>query len=284
MLSLTWLVPSVRKPPPEITKKPRRRTFAAQPQEPLLLTGVQEKAEAKLVPRPEPVRPISFEEQATLTTVPPPAPVSAPSSPRGCPIPLPRCKNRTVESGAVSVRPASAPVTPDNSPLSSAETLTESPAEIKRAFSDRLTRVLPWNRSSTAGSTMTTSSSSSTGVVSEFGESIIVGEKGDGRANVTHRGRFGFLKKTRTIDVRLRGGMLFLFGLLVFNLTLSSQLSVRVAIYVDRLLYHFPQQLPSHRISFHHPNRFLLPGVQTPPVPYHHTSQSALSSDPNIAA
>jgi hypothetical protein len=292
VLSLTWLVPSVRKPPPEITKKPRRRTFLVQPQEPLplLLTGIQEKAEAELVPRPEPVRLVSFKEQATVTTVRSPAPVSAPSSPRGRPIPLPRCKSRTVQSGAVSLLPASAPVTPDNSPLSSAETLTESPTEIKRAFSARLTRALPWSRSSTIGSTTTASSSpSSTGVVSEFGESLIAGEKGDGRANVTQRGMFGFLKKTRTIDVRLRGGMLSLFGLLVFNLTLSSQLSVRVAIlmYIGQVLYHFLQQLPSHRISCHHPNRFLLLGVQTPPVPYHHTSQSALTdltSDPNIAA
>ena len=235
MLSLTWLVPSVRKPPPEITRKLPRRTFPAQPQESLLLTGIHEKAE--LVPRPEPVRRISFEEQATVTTVPSPAPVSAPSSPRGCHIPLPRCKSRTVQSGAVLVRPASAPVTPDNSPLSSAETLTEAPTEIKRAFSARLTRVLPWSRSSTFGSTTTTSSSSSsTAVVSEFGEHVIAGEKGETRANVTQRGRFGFLKKTRTIDVRLRGGMLSLFGLLVFNLTLLSQLSVRVAICVDPLL------------------------------------------------
>jgi hypothetical protein len=219
VLSLTWLVPSVRKPPPEITKKLRRRTFPAQSQEQLLLTGIHEKAE--LVPRPEPVRRVSFTEQATVTTVPSPAPECAPSSPRGRLIPLPRCKSRTLQSGAVSVRPASAPVTPGNSPLSSAETLTESPAEIKRALSTRLTRVLPWSRSSTIGSTTTTlsSSSSSTAVVSEFGEHVIAGEKGDGRANVTQRGRFGFLKKSRPIDVRLRGGMLSLFGLLVFNLT-----------------------------------------------------------------
>lgn len=180
--------------------------------------GIHEKAE--LVPRREPIRHVSFEEQATLTTVPS-TPESAPSSPRGRPIiPLPRCKSRTVQSGAVSVFPLSAPVTLDNSPLSSAETLTEAPTEIKRAFSTRLTRVLPWSRSSTTGSTTaTTSSSSSSTAVSEFGEHVIVGEKGDGRANVTQRGRFGFLKKSRPIDVRLRGGMSSLFGLLVFNLT-----------------------------------------------------------------
>lgn len=203
VLSLTWLVPSVRKPPPEITTKLRRRTFPARPQEPLLLTGIHEKAE--LVPRPELIRLDSFKEEATVTIVPSRAPASAPSSPRGYSIPLPRCKTRTVQSGAVSVLPASAsaPVTPDNSPLSSAETLTELPTEIKHAFSSRLTRVLPWSRSSTTGST--SSSSSSNALVSQFGEHIIAGEKGDGRANVTQRGRFGFLKKSRPIDVRLRG-------------------------------------------------------------------------------
>jgi len=204
VLSLTWLVPSIRKPPPEITKKLRQRTFPAQPQEPLLLTGIHQKVE--LVPRPESVRHVSFKEQAAGTTVPSPAPESAPPSPRGRPIPLLRCKSRTVQSGAVSALPASAPVTLDSSPFSSAETLTETPTEIKRAFSTRLTRVLPWNRSSTIGSmTTTSSSSSSSAVVSEFGEHVIAGEKGDGRANVTQRGRFGFLKKSRTIDARLRG-------------------------------------------------------------------------------
>ncbi len=237
MLSLTWLVPSVRKPPPEITKKLHRRAVSAQPQEPLLLMGLYEKA--KFVPTPEPIYHVSFDEQATV--VPPPASESAPSSPRGRRlIPLPRCKSRTVQSEAVSLLPVSAPVTPNNSPLSSAETLTETPTEIKRTFSGR---------------------------------------------NVPQRGRFGFLKKSRTIDVRNRGGMLFLFGLLVFNLTLLSQLSVRVAIVIGPLPYHFLRQLPSHRMSCHHPNRSFLFGVQTPQVQYHHTSQSALSNRiPNIAA
>jgi len=276
VLSLTWLVPSVRKPPPEITKKLHRRAVSAQPQEPLLLMGLYEKA--KFVPTPEPIYHVSFDEQATV--VPPPASESAPSSPRGRRlIPLPRCKSRTVQSEAVSLLPVSAPVTPNNSPLSSAETLTETPTEIKRTFSGRLTRVLPWSRSSTVGSTST--SSSSTGIVSEFGDHA----KGETRPNVPQRGRFGFLKKSRTIDVRNRGGMLFLFGLLVFNLTLLSQLSVRVAIVIGPLPYHFLRQLPSHRMSCHRPNRSFLFGVQTPQVQYHHTSQSALSNRiPNIAA
>jgi hypothetical protein len=186
-------------------------------QEPLLLEEVHEKAE--IVPRPELVRHVSFKEQATETIAPSPAPASAPSTPRGRSIPLPRCKSRSVQSEVVSVLPASAPVTPDNSPLSSAETLTETPTEIKRAFSARLTRVLPWSRSSTIGSTMSTSSSpSSAAVASEFGQDVIAGEKAEARANVTQRGRFGFLKKSRTIDGRLRGGMLLsMFGLLVFN-------------------------------------------------------------------
>lgn len=165
MLSLTWLVPSVRRRPPEITNKLRRRTISVQSQKPLLLTGIHEKAE--LIPRPVPVRHVSFEEEAMVTTVPFPAPESAPSSPRGRLIPLPRCKSRTVQSG-------SARVTPDNSPLSSAETLTETPTDIKGVFSTRLTRSLPWSRSSTIGSTTTTSSSSSsTAVVSEFGGHVI---------------------------------------------------------------------------------------------------------------
>lgn len=213
---MTWLVPSVRRPPPGITKKLRRRTFPAQIQEPLLLAGIDEKVE--LVPGPEPVPYVSLDEQTAVTTVPSRTPESAPSSPRGRPIPLPRCKSRTVQSEAVSVLPASARVTLDNSPLSSAETLAESPTETKRVFSSRLSRVLPWSRSSTIGSTMTmsSSSSSSSAVVSGFSEHVITGEKGDGRQSVTQKGRFGFLKKSRTIDARLRGGMLSLFGLLVF--------------------------------------------------------------------
>lgn len=218
MLSVTWLVPSVRRPPPEIAKKLRRRTFPTQMQEPLLLTGNDEKVE--LISRPEPVAYVLHDEQATVTTVPSRAPQSAPSSPRGHPIPLPRCKTRTVQSGAVSVLPTSAPVTLDNSPLSSAETLAETITETKRVFSSRLARVLPWSRSSTIGSTTTSSSSSSSSaVVSGFGEHVTPGEKGDGRQSVTQKGRFGFLKKSKTIDARLRGGMLSLFGLLVFNLT-----------------------------------------------------------------
>jgi hypothetical protein len=205
VLSLTWLVPSVRQPPPELTKKLHRRALSARPQEPLLLMGLYEKAE--FVPSTEPVHHVSFDEQAV---VPPPAPQSAPSSPRRRLIPLPRCKSRTVQSEAVSHVPVSAPLTPDNSPLSSAETLTETPTEIKRSFSGRLTRVLPWSRSSTVGSTST--SSSSTGIVSEFGDHA----KGETRPNVPQRGRFGFLKKSRTIDVRTRGGMLFLFWFIRF--------------------------------------------------------------------
>ncbi|KAF8481791.1 hypothetical protein DFH94DRAFT_408100 [Russula ochroleuca] len=197
VLSLTWLVPSIRKPPPEILEKPHRRTSRVQPQEPPLPMLVYKEAEPERPePRPASERHVSFDEPAS--TVPSPAPVSAPSSPRGRLIPLPRCRSRTVHSGAVP--PACAAVALDTSPLSSAETLTEAPTEIKRAFSGRLTRVLPWGRSSTMGSTAT--SSPSAAVVSEFGEHVIAGEK---RPNVTQRGRFGFLKKTRTIDVRIRG-------------------------------------------------------------------------------
>lgn len=201
MVLLTWLVPSVRRPPPEITEKLQRRASRVQQQELPRPTPIYNKAEAS--PRPEPIRHVSFSEQAS---VPYPAPVSAPSSPRGRSIPLTRCRSRTVQSGAVSPPLACAPTTLDNSPLSSAETLTEAPSETKRVFTARLTRVLPWGRSSTVGST----SSSSDPLISEFGE------KAETRPNVTQRGRFGFLKKSRTIDVRIRGGMIWSVWLVWF--------------------------------------------------------------------
>jgi len=183
---LTWLVPSVRRPPPEITEKLQRRAPRVQQQELPRPMSIYNKAES--VPRPESVRHVSFHEQASVPSL---ALVSAPSSPRGRLIPL----ARTVQSGAVSPPLACAPTTLDNSPLSSAETLTEAPTETKRVFTARLTRVLPWGRSSTVGST----SSSSDPLISEFGE------KAETRPQVTQRGRFGFLKKSRTIDVRIRG-------------------------------------------------------------------------------
>ncbi|KAH9996048.1 hypothetical protein BJV77DRAFT_190692 [Russula vinacea] len=149
VLSLTWLVPSVGKRPPEILEKPHRRTSRVQPQEPHQSTLIYK--EAEYVPRLEPERHVSFDEPASI---PSPAPASAPSSPRGRSIPLPRYRSCTVDSGAVALPPASAVVALDkldNSPLSSAETLTEAPTEMKRTFSGRLTRVLPWGRSSTMG-------------------------------------------------------------------------------------------------------------------------------------
>lgn len=240
-----------------------------QPQAPPRPTLIYKEPEC--VPQPEPERHVSFDEPASL---PPPAPASAPATPRGHSIPLPRCRSRTVHSGAVALPPASAVVALDNSPLSSAETLTEAPTEIKRAFSGRLTRVLPWGRSSTMGVTATSLPSAA---VSEFGEN---GEK---RPNVTQRGRFAFLKKTRTIDVRIRGGMIFLFGIFVLNLTLSSQLSVRVEAIVDPLPCPCLHMLPLHQMFSHRLIRSHLPGVQTPPALYHRAYLSTLSN-PNIAA
>ena len=236
MVLLTWLVPSARRPPPEIAEKPQRRASRVQRQEPPRPKPIYNKAES--VPRPEPVRHVSFNEQAPVPSSP--APVSAPSSPRGRPIPLPRCRSRTVQSGAVSPPPARASLTLDNSPLSSAETLTEAPTETKRVFAARLTRVLPWGRPSTIG---TTSSSSSSDPV--------ICEKAETRPNVTQRGKFGFLKKSRTIDVRIRPGMIGLIGLFVFNLTLFSQLSVRVAVLVGPLPCPSLHTDHSHQISFH---------------------------------
>jgi hypothetical protein len=221
VLSLTWLVPSVGKRPPEIMEKSQRRISLVQPQAPRPTQAFK----AESVPRPEPIHHVSFDDETS--TIPSAAPHSAPSSARVRSIPLPRCKSRTVHSGAISLPSA---VTSENSPLSSAETLTEAPTEMKRAFSARLTRALPWGRSST-----TPTLPSSDAVVSEFGEHVVGVEKGESRPNVTQRGRFRFLKKSRTIDVRIRSGMMVLFGLCAFNLTCLSQLSVRVEIPVDPL-------------------------------------------------
>jgi hypothetical protein len=122
-----------------------------------------------------------------------------------------------------------------------------------------------------------TTTSSPSGAVSDFGEN---GEK---RPNVTQRGRFAFLKKSRTIDVRIRGGMIFLFGVFVLNLTLFSQLSVRVEAAIDPLPCPCLHMLPSHQMSCHRLIRSLLPGVQTPPALYHRAYLST-PSNPNTAA
>jgi len=207
---VTWLVPSVRRGPPEITEKRLGRRLV-QPRAPPRTAGVHKKTES--VPRPEPVQNVPFDEP--VSRVPTPVPVSAPSSPRGRSIPLPRCKNHTPQSEAVPLPPAPAPITADESPLSSAETLTEAPAEVKRAFSLRLTRVLrgrQQSRSSTIAST--TASSSSATVASELSEP----GKAETRMsdvkppNATERGRFAFLKKSKTIDVQI-GGRMFSFYL-----------------------------------------------------------------------
>jgi len=153
VLSLTWLVPSVRKSPPEITEKrrPRRVSVVQQPRRAPPLTAPARIDKAKFVPRPDAVRHVSFDDHVSTVSLPEPVPAFTPSScPPSRPIPLPHCEERRPDCGLVSLPPipASAPATVNPSPLSSAETLTEAPAEVKRAFSARLTRVLLYPRTS----------------------------------------------------------------------------------------------------------------------------------------
>ena len=206
---MTWLVPSVRKAPPEITEKRHRYIPLVEPRAPPRSAVVDEMAES--VPRPDPVRHVSFDEP--LSRVSSPAlPSSAPSSPRRHAIPLPRCRSSTPQSGAIPLSSAPAPITVDDSPLSSAETLTETPAEVKQAFSSRLTRVLQVRRPSRPSTiASTTASSSPASFSSEFGERVIPPGKAETgpvsdvkKPNNVERGRFTFLKKSKTIDVQTR--------------------------------------------------------------------------------
>jgi hypothetical protein len=196
-------------------------------------TEAHEKTES--ISRPEPVRHVSFDEPASA--LPTPAPASAPSSPRRPTTPLPHFKNRlTPQSDVVPLPPAplTMPITVDDSPLSSAETLTETPAEVKRAFSLRLTRVLrgrQFSRSPTMASTMTSSSSAT--VASEFGDHVNVPGKAEAvpisdvkPRNVTERGRFAFLKKSKTIDIQTSSRTFSIwpgFNCFRFHLTLLPQ-------------------------------------------------------------
>ena len=212
----------MRKGPPEITEKRHRYIPLVQPRAPPRSAGVDEKTES--VPRPEPVRHVSFDEPVSRVSSPP-LPSSTPSSPRRRAIPLPRCKSSAPQSGAIPLSPVPAPITVDESPLSSAETLTETPAEVKPAFSSRLTRVLQVRRLSRSSTiTSTTASSSPTALSSEFGEGVIPPGKVETgpvsdvkKPNNVERGRFTFLKKSKTIDVQTRGRtFFFLFGLIAF--------------------------------------------------------------------
>ena len=189
-------------------EKRHRYMPLVQPRAPPRSAGVDVKAES--VPRPEPVRHVSFDEP--VSRVPSPAlPASAPSSPRRRAIPLPRCKSSTPQSGAIPLPPALVPLTVDESPLSSAETLTETPAEVKQAFSSRLTRVLQVRRLSRSCTMASTGSSSSAATAtSEFGEQVIPPGKAETdvkKSNNVERGRFAFLKKSKTIDAQPRGRM-----------------------------------------------------------------------------
>ena len=205
-LSLAWLIPSVRKEHPRITENLRTRVRPMQIRAPHRTQKAPKKVES--VPRPEPIRHISFDEP--VSKGPSSAPVIASSYPRGHPAHLPRCKSRSPQTEVVPLPPASAPIATDSSPLSSAETLAEVPQEVKRALSSRLTRALhlsrdrQLSRTSTVGSN--TASSSSIAGISEFGErGAITGDvemrsRLDAKqTNVTEKGRFGFLKKSKTI-------------------------------------------------------------------------------------
>ena len=219
-LSLTWLIPSVRQGLPVIVEKSRTHVRPIQNRAPRRAPKPPKKIES--VPRPEPIRHISFDEP--VPKGPSSAPVVASSFPRGRPAFLPRCQSRSPRTGVVPLPPASAPIMADSSPLSSAETLAEVPQEVKRALSSRLTRALllsrgrQMSRTSTVGSN--TASSSSVAEVSEFGEHVGKVEMRSGldakQANVTERGRFGFLKKSKTVNV---GRMSFLTIVRPFVLT-----------------------------------------------------------------
>ncbi|KAI0003833.1 hypothetical protein BJV74DRAFT_488994 [Russula compacta] len=260
-LSLTWLVPSARKSPPEMTERPQRRTRPVPPRAPPQSAEVHK---TESVPRPEPVRHISFDERVPMA--PSSAPASAQSSPGGRFIPLPRCKDRTPQSGVISL-PST--ITAQSSPLSSAETLTETPAEVKRTFSSRLSRALRPSRGRqlsrcTTMVTMPTSSSSAT-VVSEFGQHIVSGKSvtlpiSDSQQppNVTERGRFGFRKKSKTIDKQHR----------------SCKPNVRVA--VGPLRCHSHHRPPSHQIFIQ--TRSLPLSLQTPLAPYHQSARGGPST------
>jgi hypothetical protein len=197
VLSLTWLVPSTRKIPPQIVEKVQRRTHLEQQRQRTTLRLVGEDLnKSESVPRPESVRHVSFDEPILKRDGPPSAPASAPSSPRGRTIPLPRCKKRSSPTGTVSLPQVSSVIVAKDSPLSSAETLTELPTELKRTLSSRLTRVLLHSRGRdrSRASTMASVSSLSTTEPSEFGEAALFTDKSD---NITERGMFGFLKKSK---------------------------------------------------------------------------------------
>jgi hypothetical protein len=215
-LSLAWLIPSVRQDHPRITENLHSRKRSIRKRAPHRTPQPPKKIEP--IPRPDPIRHISFDEP--VPKGPSSAPVTTSSYPRGRPTRLPRCKTPSPQTGVVPLPPASAPVVADNSPLSSAETLAEEPQEVKRALSTRLTRALlsrgrQLSRTSTVGSN-NTASSSSVAEISEFGERGAIAGKVEmqsgldaKQANVTEKGRFGFLKKSKTIHAQ-RTSFLFL--------------------------------------------------------------------------
>jgi hypothetical protein len=257
-----------------MTERPQRRLRPVQPR------ASPQSAEAhktESVSRPEPVRHISFDERVPMA--PSSAPASAQSSPGGRFIPLPRCKGRTPQSGVISLPPT---ITAQSSPLSSAETLTETPAEVKRTFSSRLTRALRPSRGRqpsrcTTMVSMPTSSSSAT-VVSEFGEPIMVPGKSvtlpisdsQKQPNVTERGRFGFRKKTKTIENQPRSCKVSSCSVYLSNLTFVSQPSVRAAV--------GPLHCHCHQIFIPWLTRSLLLSLRAPLAPYHQSARGGPST------
>jgi len=114
---------------------------------------------------------------------------------------LPRCKNRSSQTGTVSLPQVTSVIVAKDSPLSSAETLTELPTELKRTLSSRLTRALLHSRGRdrSRASTIASVTSLPTTESSEFGEAALLTDKSD---NITERGRFGFLKKSKAARAR----------------------------------------------------------------------------------
>ena len=246
-MSLTWLIPSVRRGHPEIAEKRHAHVRSIHNRVPHQTPRPQKKTES--IPRPEPIRLISFDEP--VPKGPSSAPVIASSYPRSRPTLLPRCKSRSPQTEVVPLPPASAPIMADSSPLSSAETLAEVPQEVKRALSSRLTRTLlsrgrQMSRASTVGSN--TASSSSVAEISEFGERVGKVEMRTGldakQANVTERGRFGFLKKSKTINV---GRMSFLscYSSLYSDVASPVQ-QTAPGVAADQFLCLFRRPLPLH--------------------------------------
>jgi hypothetical protein len=254
----------VRNERPRVQENLRTRLGSIHKRAPHRTPSAKKKIEPP--PRPEPIRHISFDEP--VPKGPSSAPLITSSYPRGRPALLPRCKSRSPQIAVVPLPPASAPIAADNSPLSSAETLAEVPQEVKRALSSRITRTLllsrgrQLSRTSTVESN-TTASPASVAEISEFGERKAITGKVEMRsgldskqANLTERGRFGFLKKSKTIPAE-RMSFHFLYS----------------SFWPDVIQQTVPGVVADHhRCRFHHPLATLFHFHWTPahPILYHY--------------